>query len=192
MFFLRRPSRETIAALIDAQRAQPFTYPEVGASRDRAPAGYPLNHHRGRLGHGRQAYAAARAALERWAMYGVSWTELHPPDPPVAAGGTVGVLVRHFAFWSLNCARIAYVLEEDGPPERYGFAIGTLPVHAERGEERFTVEYHPADGSVWFEIYTFAAAGHWTVRLTQPLMRWVQRRFGREAVAAMQTAARGA
>jgi uncharacterized protein (UPF0548 family) len=75
---------------------------------------------------------------------------------------------------------------------RFGFAIGTLPVHAERGEERFTVEYHRADDTVRFEIHTFAGPAHRLVRLTYPLMRRVQRRFGREAVAAMQAAvARG-
>jgi len=43
----------------------------------------------------------------------------------------------HFGFWSLNAARIVYLIEEDGPCEKHGFAYGTLPEHGERGEERW-------------------------------------------------------
>jgi uncharacterized protein (UPF0548 family) len=187
MFFLRRPSDPQIARLLAEQRELPFTYPDVGATRSGGrPRGYPLNHHRGRVGTGREGFERARAALRRWAMYDLPWTRLCPPGAPVRVGTVAGTLVRHFGFWSLNCVRIVYVLEEAGEVERSGFAIGTLPRHAERGEERFTVELHP-DGSVWFEVFTFAR-GRGAIRAGAPLVRLLQRRFGRGAVEAMRRA----
>ena len=73
-------------------------------------------------------------------MYETGWTKLCWPEAPITEGTVVGVLGRHFGVWSLNACRIAYVIEEVPSLRRYGFALGTLPGHVERGEERFTVE----------------------------------------------------
>jgi len=90
-------------------------------------------------------------------MYETGWTKLCWPEAPITEGTVVGILSRHFGLWSLNACRIAYVIEEEGPLlQRYGFALGTLPAHVERGEERFTVEWHRADDSVFYEVFSFA------------------------------------
>jgi len=53
---LREPPDARIRRFLDEQRSLPFSYPEVGASRDGAPPGYPANHHRGyRVRHRRRA-----------------------------------------------------------------------------------------------------------------------------------------
>jgi uncharacterized protein (UPF0548 family) len=125
------------ARFLDDQRSLPFSYPEVGASRVGAPPGYPVNQLRGRLGAGRETFARAVEALRSWKMYETGWTKLCWPEVPITEGTVVGILGRHFGLWSLNACRIAYTIEEEGPPlERYGFAFGTLPAHVERGEER--------------------------------------------------------
>lgn len=190
VFFLRRPSDETIRRLLEERGSLAFSYPEVGATRHhRAPADYPLNYHHDPIGRGEADFRCAVDAVRRWAMYETSWTKLCWPDRPLEPGVVVGVLVRHFGFWSLNPCRIVYVLDEDdGKVQRFGFAFGTLPGHAEQGEERFTVEWRRDDDTVWFEIYTFARGHHPLVRLTPSLLRAVQHRFGREAVGAMRRA----
>ena len=137
---LREPSDAHIERFLDNQRSLPFSYPEVGASRDGAPPGYPVNHHHGRLGTGQQTFARAVQAIRGWKMYETGWTKLCWPEAPITEGTVVGVLGRHFGVWSLNACRIAYVIEEVPSLRRYGFALGTLPGHVERGEERFTVE----------------------------------------------------
>ena len=71
------------------------------------------------------------------------------PDVPISVGTDVAVLISHLGFWSLNAARIVYIVDEHGPREKYGFAYGTLPEHGESGEERFTVDFHSSDKSVW-------------------------------------------
>jgi hypothetical protein len=54
MILLRNPSDTRIGRFLDDQRSLPFSYPEVGASRDGAPPGYPINQLRGRLAWGRR------------------------------------------------------------------------------------------------------------------------------------------
>jgi len=42
VILLREPSDAQIRRFIQEQRSLPFSYPEVGASRDGAPPGYPV------------------------------------------------------------------------------------------------------------------------------------------------------
>jgi uncharacterized protein (UPF0548 family) len=96
----------------------------------------------------------------------------------------VAVLVSHLGFWSLNACRIAYVIEEHGGKEKYGFAYGTLPGHAAIGEERFTVEFDKNDGTVWYDILAFSRPKA-LARLAYPFTRSLQWRFAKDSKAAM-------
>ena len=68
--------------------------------------------------------------------------------------------------------RVVYVL--DAPTAR-GFAYGTLPGHAECGEERFAVRYDRASGSVYAEVVAFSRHATWWSRLGAPVTAFVQR-----------------
>ena len=191
MLLLREPSDAKIRHFLEGQRSLPFSYPEVGASRNVAPLGYGTNHHRGRLGTGPQSFARAVEAMRCWKMYETGWTRLCWPDAPVTEGTVVGVVGRHLGLRSLNACRIAYVYEDEGPAlKRYGFAVGTLPGHVERGEERFTVEWHAADDSVYYEVFAFSRPAHPLVKAAQPLARLIQRRFAIHSLRSMATAIR--
>jgi hypothetical protein len=113
VILLRNPSDARIGRFLDDQRSLAFSYPEVGASRDGAPPGYPVNQLRGRLGTGPETFARAVEALRRWRMYETGWSKLCWPDAPITEGTVVGVLGRHFGLWSLNACRIVYVIEEE-------------------------------------------------------------------------------
>ncbi len=190
MISFREPTEARIAHFLQAQRSLPFSYPEVGASRDGAPPGYPINHHRGRLGWGVETFKRACEAMERWEMYKLGWTRLLWPDAPIADGTVVGILGHHFGIWSLNACRIAYVIEEeDGSLRRYGFAFGTLPGHVEQGEERFTLEWHGGeDDSVWYEVFAFARPGHPLAKVGRVFVGMVQKRFAADSLRAMAAA----
>ena len=185
MFLLREPSPATVETFLSAQRHRSFSYPEVGASRGRAPAGYNIDHNRAPLGSGEGAFVKAVAAINSWQMFNLEWCRIYPRGAPVEAGTTVAVLARHFGFWSLNACRIIYLLEERGPRHRYGFAYGTLAGHAEVGEERFSVEWDKVDGSVWYDLYAFSYPGHLMARVGYPLSRALQRRFAKGSKVAM-------
>ncbi len=69
------------------------------------------------------------------------------------------------------------MIEDVGAIGRYGFAFGTLPGHSERGEERFTVEWHRSDDSVWYEVFAIAGPHHLLAKVGYPVMRLIQKRF---------------
>jgi uncharacterized protein (UPF0548 family) len=189
VLLLREPSDDRVRRFLDDQRSLSFSYPEVGASRGRAPIGYGVNHHRGRLGTGPQTFALAVQALKHWKMYETGWTRLCWPDAPISEGTIVGVVGRHLGFRSLNACRIVYVQEDEEPSlRRYGFAVGTLPGHVERGEERFTVEWHEADDDVYYEVFSFSRPAHPLVRAGQPFARRIQRRFALDSLRGMAEA----
>jgi uncharacterized protein (UPF0548 family) len=108
------------------------------------------------------------------------------PDVGIAEGANVAILIRHFGFWSLNAARIVYVINQSGGSiSRFGFAYGTLIDHAESGEERFSVEWHSDDDSVWYDLFAFSRPRATSAKLAYPFARWLQRRFGEDSKAAM-------
>lgn len=183
---LREPSSTEIAAFLDRQRTLPVTYADVGATNSTPPAGWTVDRTRCRLGDGESAFSAACEALRRWEHYEIDWLRLIPTTPPLVAGEAAAILVRTFGVWWLNANRIMYVVNE---PEagRFGFAYGTLPGHAEAGEERFLVERLP-DGSVWYEILAFSRPRHPLARLGYPAVRRLQKRFARDSAASIMRA----
>jgi uncharacterized protein (UPF0548 family) len=106
-------------------------------------------------------------------------------NAPIAVGSTVAVVVHHLNFWSLNACRIVYVIDEETDVKRFGFAYGTLADHAERGEERFTVEWNPIDDSVWYDILAFSQPNKMAAKLGYPITRMFQRRFARDSMRRM-------
>jgi uncharacterized protein (UPF0548 family) len=191
MFSLRKPSNTKIRQFLRSQQSLPFSYREVGATRGNAPAGYTVDHSRVRLGEGQRTFERARGAIQGWEMFNVGWLRLLWPNAPIQAGTTVGLLTRQFGVWSLNACRIVYVIEEDDLPlRRYGFAYGTLPDHAERGEERFSVEWRRSDDSVWYDIYAFSRPNQFLSIAVYPFTRMLQKRFARDSKRAMIGAVR--
>jgi uncharacterized protein (UPF0548 family) len=190
MWFLRQPTDERIHRFLAEQSALPFTYPHVGASAGgEAPAGYDLDHNRVQLGAGEAVFAAACDALRGWKQFPAPWTRIVPADAPPAPGGVVAMLARIHGLWWLNSARVVYAIDECEPVRRFGFAYGTLPGHAEQGEERFSIEWR-ADDSVWYDLRAFSRPRHPLLKLGYPLVRRQQRRFVRESQAAMRRLAR--
>jgi uncharacterized protein (UPF0548 family) len=151
-----------------------------------------VDHNSVLLGTGEAAFSRGQEALARWAMFGTGFTTIAPAAPAITEGQIVGVVVRAAGLWSVSYTRIVYVLarEEsaDGRVVRAGFAYGTLPAHLECGEERFLVEWHRDDDTVWYDLLAFSRPQHPLVRLAYPYARRMQRRFARASLTAMQEA----
>ena len=190
MFLLRRPTEDEIRRYVAERADAPLTYPETGASRGtEEPPGYLRNFAATRLGEGEATWSRAVDAVRRWAMYDMEWVDIVRTDTPIEPGRAVGLVVRHFGFWSLHACRIVYVTDEDdGGVRRFGFGYGTLPGHAQRGEERFTVEWRREDDSVRYEIFSFSRPAALLALAGFPLSRGLQRRFTRESLRAMRAA----
>ncbi len=192
MFLLTKPDEKSIRQFLATQKRSSYSYVEIGATRNsQAPATYILDHNRAQLGQGQEIYRQATDAIRHWKMFDFAWITLCFDDTPIEVGQTVAILVRHFGFWSLNAARIVYVLHETNQGiEKFGFAYGTLTEHAERGEERFSVEYHKADESVWYDLYAFSQPNNILARMGYPAGRYLQKQFAIASKMAMQRAIR--
>ena len=78
-----------------------------------------------RLEEGEVTWQRAVDAIRAWQMFSMPWVNLHWPSAPIQVGTDVAVSVHHFGFYSLNACRIVYVVDEEGPVKRFGFAYGT-------------------------------------------------------------------
>ena len=190
MFSVRRPSDEPIRRFLAEQSASVFSYSAVGATANQPPAGFVVDHTRIKLGEGEAVFLAARAALRRWGQFDLGWVSAEPPETPIQVGAVVAVVARTFGLWSLNAAKIIYVVDESGPIRRFGMAYGTMPGHVERGEERFLIEWDPSDNSVYYDILAFSRPNHVLAWLGYPVVRRMQARFRRESASAMLKAVR--
>lgn len=122
-------------------------------------------------------------------MFPTSMARLCWPDAPIVAGTEVAVLFRAVFLWSLNAARIVYVVDETSAAgSRFGFAYGTLLAHVEEGEELFQVEHLAQDDSVWYELIAFSKPRHPLARLAYLYARREQARFRHLSGLAMQRA----
>jgi uncharacterized protein (UPF0548 family) len=92
------------------------------------------------------------------------------------------IQARHFGFYSIHAIKVVYMLREF---HRLAFAIGTLPSHAEQGEERFMVEWLE-DDSVWYDLLVFSKPRHLLAKTAYPVSRYLQKKFARDSMNAMQ------
>lgn len=185
MFWLRKPSAESIRHILLEQAKLDFTYSAVGATAHTPPDGYVVDRTRIELGAGESVFHSAQAALKRWDQFRLGWVEAWPSDTPIQAGEVVSVMGWVLGAWWLNFCRIVYVVDESGPMTRFGFAYGTLPGHVESGEELFLIEWDRNTDRVSYNILAFSRPNHFLARLGYPLVRRNQKRFGRDSAAAM-------
>jgi len=187
MFLLTKPSDAQIQQFISKLARFDYSYKEIGATASEIPASYNLDHNRVQIGRGAASWSRAVSAIKSWQMFELGWVRLCWPDAPIRSGTDVAVLVHHFGFYSLNGARIIYVIDDDGPVKRFGFAYGTLADHAESGEERFVVEWDQGSGDVSYDLLAFSRPSKLLSQLGFPLSRMLQKRFAAASKAAMVT-----
>jgi uncharacterized protein (UPF0548 family) len=183
-----KPTDDEVRRFVKAQARLDFTYTAVGATNAVPPPGYSIDRTRVQIGSGDEVFQTAKAALKHWDQYRQGWLELCWPDTPLKPGRVVGVLARAMGLWWLNACRIVYLIDEPPPAARFGFAYGTLPGHAESGEERFLIEHDPEDDSVWYEVLAFSRPRHVLAWLGYPYVRRLQKRFAQGSVRALERA----
>lgn len=195
MFLLRPPAPVALKQLLHEQHALPFSYDPVGGTRTEIPPGYVVDHNEIVLGEGKAVFLKAVRALREWRMFDMPWLSLWPQDAPIQEGQTVAVTAQHFGVWSVNVARIHYVIDEQVTQDeqtvhRFGFGYGTLPAHAMMGEERFLVEWDEADDTVVYEVIAYSKPRHILARIGYPLARHLQKQFGPASLGAVRRAVR--
>jgi uncharacterized protein (UPF0548 family) len=158
--------------------ALPLTYPEVGATAGPLPPDYGHLQATAVIGHGRQRFEEAAAAVMRWGMLRGAGVRVEATTEVAAVGSEVLVGLGPLR---APC-RVVYVVDE---PDRRGFAYGTLPGHPETGEELFAVRYDPASEAVYAEVTAFSRHGTWWSRLAGPVTSLAQRVISRRYLRAL-------
>jgi uncharacterized protein (UPF0548 family) len=180
VIYLRQPTTDALTSTLASWLHEPLSYQGQSLQAARIE-GFITDQHRIRLGHGREVYQRACTALDQWQMFPLwsSVARLH--DGGQQEGQIVAMVVQICGLWWVNPCRI---LRRCDSGNTHGFVYGTLPEHAECGEEKFIIRQE-SDGSVWYEIRAFSRPRHWLAWLAFPLARWWQCRFVRDSQAAM-------
>ena len=175
--------RTTLEQLADA----PFTYREVGATRDgELPAGYDHVERVHVVGSGRADFDRAAAAVFRWAAQRCAGLQIQASGP-ASTPGTVVLMTAGLRRLGLDIpCRVVWVVDE---PDRRGFGYGTLPGHPESGEESFVVSLRP-DGDVVYELRAFSRLATRLSQLGGPLSHRAQSLALDRYVTAIRRAAR--
>ena len=186
MFLARRPSTDAINRFLRESQDLPVSYSPVGIVKE-PPAEGRFDEQVVAIGHGADDFKGARAALLAWKQFGIGWVEAFPQPSGAEPGTNVAVLIRHLGFWSLNGCRVLYGVGAADEP-RFGYAYGTLPNHAEGGEELFEVFLDPGSGDVMYRIRAKSWPQAMLARVGQPIVRELQARFRGDSAAAMKRA----
>lgn len=144
-----------------------LTYAETGATAGELPPGHRHVRASKVIGTGRERFDRAAAAVMRYGMLRGAGLRVEASTEPAEVGADV--LGRLGPF--VAPCRVVYVIDEEN---RRGFAYGSLPGHAVRGEELFSARYDPADERVYAEVVAFSRPATWWSRVGAPLLALVQ------------------
>ena len=183
MFSLLKPAESTIHRWLATAQDLPITYgsaglTESGLDHSHAPHGFVRDHTRSEVGRGEHEFQAAKDGLRDWVQFDLGWVRVANPKATIALGQVIAVEAHTIGIWSVNISRILYVINEE---TRFGFGYGTTPLHVERGEERFLIEFEPTAGGVYYDLLAISQPAHWLAKLGHPYARSQQRRFARES-----------
>lgn len=179
---IRRPSDETLIGIWEEQSTLPITYKNEGMTRDGGQRGF--THHKSAVTLKPGTFEAAREHLRSWGAQRGAGFGVYP-ERPVARGMTVLVYGRLGPLYTSVCCRVVYVIDEE---DRWGFAYGTLPHHAECGEESFVVS-KDKEGNVTFVVESLSRPAEALARLGSPIARAIQARVTKRYLSAVATAA---
>lgn len=148
--------------------AAPFTYAEVGeTARDRLPSGY---HHLGRSrAIPKEAFDEAAERLMTWQVHETAGLRVFASSARVEQDAVVEMYLGPPWLRIRAVCRVVHVFNE---PDRIGFAYGTLPGHAESGEESFVLDRR--DGRPRFTVRAFSNPDSTLTTLGGPVARRVQ------------------
>lgn len=188
MFHLAPPTDHQVLALLRSRAGEPFTYRDVGLTRtplSAAPPGFVLDRYGAELGRGREVFDRACAALARIDNYPPSFTRVVRAPGELEPGSLFATVAKHLGFVSVHPCRVIYVARE---PSSYAFGFGTLPGHAESGEESFRVTLE--GDVVRYDVQAFSRPHGVLARLGGRVARAYQLRFQRETLERMRALSR--
>ena len=182
---LTRPSTSDLRALAERGATDPLTYEPVGISAmSPPPPEFRLDRWSRTLPVG--AFDRATEAIRTWQVHRGAGIVVEAAGPPAVGSVVAMAAPLPLGYIELVC-RVVEVVDQ---PDRFGFTYGTLSVHAERGEESFTVHRRP-DDSITFDIVAASRPRHVLARMFPPVARRLQLAATNRYFAAMEAAVKG-
>jgi uncharacterized protein (UPF0548 family) len=183
VFSLARPTAAAIEECVVAARLLPDDGPGFlrlpgGHATAGLARGFALDRSRTRIGQGEVAFAAAKRAFERWAMFDLGWVRVANSAAAIAPREIVPVEAHTLGLWTLNLSRITDVVNAG---DLFGFIYSTTAMHVEQGEEPFLLEFDEATDDVWYELEAVSRPRSSLARLGFPVTRSFQHRFARDS-----------
>lgn len=164
--------------LLDQQRECPIPHAEDDPH-------YRHRSYSAGLGSGEVVFATAASELGAWGMHRRVGFDVLGTAPTALPGATVLLTFRISALWVTAACR---VVESIDTPDGRGFTYATLPLHPERGWQRFLVSKH-GDGRVSFSVSS-ASQPQGLARAGGPVTRLLQRRAVARYLQAMRELSR--
>ena len=163
---------------VDASRnAQPCEY---SGSIDDVPPLWFVNRSEKTIGHGRDAYLRASAALGDLQCLELDWLTHRVHDDALA------ICSRQFGVvWLMNANKFIRSRDVRGG-RRSSVAWATTRRHVLCGEEQLTVRWDEANDDVSFEVLSFSRPRHLFSWVAYPYVVLQQKRFARDATAVMR------
>ena len=159
MILFREPRGETVARFLASQAACEFTYC-ARARRRRRHRKALSSITRGSLSERERPHSRKpEQRFQRWDQFRLGWVEARSPAATIQPGDPVAVIARQGFVWWLNACRIIYVIDEQQPIRHMDMPTERCRAHVASGEERFLVEWNPADQVVWYDILVLLARG---------------------------------
>ncbi|MBF0380482.1 MAG: DUF1990 domain-containing protein [Magnetococcales bacterium] len=192
MFSVIKPTPRKISSFINSQENKPFTYDEVGISKDGPLSedhpianNFKLINRQFNIGEGEKSYQSAKKAFIRWGMFDLDWVNVKPTTP-MKEDYLFGIVSHVMGVWSVNVCKIIYLIDDSGPIERFGLGYGTLPGHAICGEERLTVAFNQETGKVSYDIFSFSTESQLIAKISSFHLRTLQNRFANASARRMR------
>jgi len=187
-----RPSQHQIEKLVaSARNASPASPRFMTVSEGwlgSPPKGFAHDISRREIGEGREVFAAARGALQRWEQFNLGWVRVVNTTAKITPGELIAVEVHAGFSWSINFNRI---VEVEDSPIRFGFLYTTTAYHVEEGQERFIIDFDASSESVSYLIEAVSRPRHVLARIAQPFSRAMQHRFIRDSHARIECFLKG-
>jgi uncharacterized protein (UPF0548 family) len=171
-------------SVVAGLRSVPFTYDHVGATAGDLPPGYAHLERSRALPLG--AFESGAERLMRWQVHESAGLRVSASEPSVEPNSVVEMFLGPRLLGIRAVCRVVYVIDEPG---RVGFAYGTLPGHAESGEEAFLLERR--DGVARFRVRAFSKPATRLARLGGPVTSLVQAIMAKRYLNAVAAGAEG-
>jgi uncharacterized protein (UPF0548 family) len=190
---LVKPTIETIQGCLEEVSKAEFTHKNVGSTQlwsldkfGQSPsrkilAGDMHQFRRTSIGTQEHDYAAAVSAVRNGICFDLGWVSCYQ-NRSFEPGDDFCLMTRAFGVWTSNFCRVVYMREETiGSAKVFSLGLGTLPLHAAAGEERFSIVFDCETQEVDFLLGSYSRPRAWLAKRFVNYLRSQQNRFANES-----------